>query len=363
MRRLHFETLNPVCPQCRHSRGISSPLVLAKIIRGTEDDVVEGHLHCTDPSCFLEFPIIDGIPILVPDARKYISDNWHHITAREDFSADIESTLGDCIGPGTAFDATRQHLSTYSWDHYADLDPQEPESQEQQQAGAIIKCLDYAVNKTESCWQGPVIDAGCSVGRTTFELAQITKKPVLGIDLNFSMLRLAQKILRERKVSYPRRRIGVVYDRREFEVNFEEIEQVDFWACDAQTLPFNDDSVTALTAFNLIDCVPSPLSFLTEIARIVETDGTAIIATPYDWSPHATSMEQWIGGHSQRGPDKGSAEPFIRALLTPGAHPQSITGLELVEGINNLAWQTRLHDRCTVNYRVDLLLVRARNSK
>ena len=46
----------------------------------------------------------------------------------------------------------------------------------------------------------------------------------------------------------------------------------------------------------------------------------------------ATAVEGWIGGHSPRSDFKGDSDPFLRALLTPGAHPQSIPGLSILEG-------------------------------
>jgi hypothetical protein len=52
------------------------------------------------------------------------------------------------------------------------------------------------------------------------------------------MLRLASEVLRRGVVRYPRRRAGLVYDQREFPARFANIENVDFWACDATALHF-----------------------------------------------------------------------------------------------------------------------------
>ena len=57
------------------------------------------------------------------------------------------------------------------------------------------------------------------------------------------------------------------------------------------------------------------------------TGGDAIITTPYDWSDAATPLEQWLGGHSQRGGVQGDSAAMLRSLLTPGGHPQSVQGL------------------------------------
>ena len=102
-----------------------------------------------------------------------------------------------------------------------------------------MRCLD-------ACWphmkfgSGPLLEVGTSVGRSTFEMAARTDGLVLGIDLNIAMLRIATRVLREGRVKYPRRRIGVVYDQRDFEVSFEAADRVDFFRSGIQKSLFLD---------------------------------------------------------------------------------------------------------------------------
>lgn len=362
MRRLHFETLSPICPHCRLERSLEHPLQLTTVSRETGDTVIEGILSCSDPACQLEYPIIDGIPILIANTRAYIADNLPHLVERDDLSETIESILGDSAGPTTLYHTTRQHLSTYSWDNYGDLDPTEPESGDLQGAivpGGVKRCLDQGLDLLENPVSGPVIDMGCSVGRSTFELAQHWETPVLGIDTNFSMLRLAQRVLRDGVVRYPKRRLGVVYDRKEFELEFDAADRVDFWACDAQALPFAAKSYGLAVGLQILDSVPSPCGLLDSIGNTLRAGGSAILATPYDWSPQVTAIEAWIGGHSQRGPNKGAAEPMLRTLLTPGAHPQSARRLRLVNELMDVPWHTRIQERSAMSYSVHLVTAEA----
>ena len=122
MRERHFETLRPDCPVCLLA-GASNPLVLATVARSEGDCIIEGMLHCSRHSCRREYPIIDGIPLLIADLRKYVADNMHHLTKRSDLSEQTASLLGDCAGSGSAYDQTRQHLSIYGWGHFGDLAP------------------------------------------------------------------------------------------------------------------------------------------------------------------------------------------------------------------------------------------------
>ncbi|WP_177420344.1 hypothetical protein [endosymbiont of Lamellibrachia barhami] len=93
------------------------------------EQIIEGVIHCSNPACQLEYPIIDGIPIIVPNIRQYLADNLFYLTLRSDLSPTVTSMLGDAAGPGTPFDSNRQYLSTYTWDAYGEYDPEEPEPQ------------------------------------------------------------------------------------------------------------------------------------------------------------------------------------------------------------------------------------------
>jgi len=351
VRRLHFETLRPVCPLCRLNRNEDVPLVLARVEREQGDIIVEGALHCSFDGCMLEYPIVDGIPILVPAIRTFVSDNLHHITARDDLSEQTESMLGDSAGPGTAYDVVRQHLSTYAWDHYGDLDTDEPTGGGTPVSpGGVVRCMEEGNRLLDHGSAGPVADIGCSVGRSAFEMAAGSDALVLGIDASLPMLRLAQRVLAEGRVRYSRRRVGIVYDRREFDVAFDGAERVDFWACDALCLPFPAGVFGFALGLNILDCVASPQGLLMEMRRILGVPGSAVVSTPFDWSPGATAVEAWIGGHSQRGPDRGASEPFLRRLLTPGAHPQSIDGFRISGENESFPWHARTHERSTVLY-------------
>ena len=126
-----------------------------------------------------------------------------------------------------------------------------------------------------------------------------------------------------------------------------------------QDPPFAAGSFQFASAFNVLDCVASPLGFLESVAGMLPSGGRAVLATPYDWSTNVTPMEAWIGGHSQRGPTGGAAEPFLRTLLTAGAHPQSSARLRITGEIENVQWQARLHDRSNVAYSVHLVATEA----
>ncbi len=356
MKLTHFERLRPVCPLCLRERLGVFPVRVASTFEATDVEVLQALLHCTNPNCQREYPIIDGIPILVPNVREYVSSRIHQITAREELSNELEGLLTDCCGPGSAYELDRLYLSNYAWGHYQDKD--KAERSVGSQNGSFVQLLDAMLVEDLVGADETFLDVGCSVGRGTFHMAENTKSLSLGIDLNFSMLRLAQRVVREGVVRYPRRAGGIVYQRREFSAEFEHKELVDFWACDALALPFAPGTFEGVSAINVIDCVASPVQLLNDLATVLKPGGCLLLTTPYDWTTSATPLECWIGGHSPRGPFRGSPEMLVRAILTPGAHPQSLPNVQLVKERSEIPWSVRLHERSVVNYVVHGLVVK-----
>lgn len=257
------------------------PLRLASVLREQGDIVLEGALHCSNSQCQREYPIIDGIPLILTGLREYVVNNMLPILRREDLHPTTETILGDCLGPGSAWDAIRYQLSCYAWEHYGSHDPQEAHSVPQ--PGTTLALLNRGLELCGASPVGPILDVGCSVGGMSFALAQRSSELILGVDLNFAMLGVAQQVLQNGCVSYPRRRIGAVFDWREFPVPLANPENVDFWCCDATSLPWSRSQFALATALNVLDCVSAPVELLQSLARVLNPGGRLIVATPYDW--------------------------------------------------------------------------------
>lgn len=358
MRRTHFDTLRPICPLCRDDPAGAAPIVVGRVEREVDGDLLEGVLVCSRARCQREYPVLDGIPIIVGAIREFVSDSFTSLIARDDLSETLETMLGDCAGPGSWLDVTRQHVSSYTWDHWADLDPGEPPSTLGARPGGLRRVLAAGLELAPPLPAGPALDAGCAVGRTSFELA--ARRPgelVLGIDTHLSMLRVASRALRQGVMRYPRKRVGLVYDRREFPVALPGAERVDFWCCDATALPFAPGTFALAASLHVVDCISSPVDHLAALGRALRPGGVAVIAAPYDWSLAATPLERWLGGHSQRAPHEGSSEAALRNVLT-GENARRL-GLELVAERPDVPWAVRMNARSVVTYSAHLVVARA----
>lgn len=76
-------------------------------------------------------------------------------------------------------------------------------------------------------------------------------------------------------------------------------------------------------ALNVLDCVANPRELLVSLASVLRTGGKISLTCPYDWSPGATPVEAWLGGHSERSDSNGAPEKVLRSLLTPVALGQT----------------------------------------
>ena len=327
MRREHLDRLRPVCAACREA-----PLTLGTVAREEGEDVLEGVLLC--PHCDREHPIVDGIPVVVADLMSWASHQLPAVLRRDDLDPFTESLLGDAAGAGSELDRERSNLSGYGHAHW--------------NGGGFDALVGEATALLEAPPTGVWADLGCAVGRGTFELAR-TCELAVGVDLSFAMLRVAERVRREGRAVFPLRRVGIAYDRVEIDVPEVPAARMSFWCCDVGVLPFPDGSLDGALSLNVLDCAASPMAHLAELQRTLAPGAPALLSTPFDWSAAATPLEQWLGGHSQRGPHRGSSMEILRRALEQ-------VGLGIEAERDGVPWTVRANERSRVQY--DLLLLR-----
>jgi SAM-dependent methyltransferase/uncharacterized protein YbaR (Trm112 family) len=353
----HLQQLRPVCPTCRAAGRDPAPLVLGHVAVAEGDEVLEGVLLCSQPACQREHPIIDGIPVVVADIASWAAHQIGGVMRRDDLSAHAESLLGDASGPGSEFHRDRSNLGIYGWAHWGDLAP----AGERQHGGAYATLLAQAFDLASPQPAGLWLDLGCSVGRGTLELARRGAALAVGVDLNFAMLRVAERVRRQGQARFPLRRGGVVFER--FEATLPDSTATrrsctSHWCCDASMLPFADARFDGVLLLNLLDCVPDPLALLFETGRALAAPGQALFSSPYDWSPNATPMAQWLGGHSQRSPSGGSSVAELRRILSVDRAAGVDTGLVIESERDSVPWHVQTGERSTMAYAVHMARLR-----
>jgi len=348
LRPEHLSRFQPVCPTCRQAGRSLDVLELGPVVREVDGDVIEGVLLCPEPTCRREHPIVDGVPIVVSDIQAFLTSQLDAILAREDLSHRTRSMLGDGLAGDAWFHADRNIVSSYARSHYA--------SPRRGVMELLTAGLELLGNPPSGLW----LDAGCSVGRTAFELAARTAEPVLAVDLSFSMLRVARRLQVHGETRVPLRRGGLVCDEVRLTVETPHRDQVSFWACDATALPFPNARFDGAVSLNVVDCVLSPVTHLAELGRVLVPGGAAILTTPYDWTGGVSPVAGWIGGHSQRSESGGDSVVELRRLLSEASPPELGIRLRLESDRERIPWRVQVHDRSAMDYEVHLVLARSR---
>lgn len=158
---------------------------------------------------------------------------------------------------------------------------------------------------------GRVLDLGCAVGMSSFELTKSFNE-VVGVDLSAGFIRCAQRIAKERVAEYEGpeqglrgipRRIALADDINTDKVRFE--------VGDAMNVDPALGTFDGVLAANLVCRVPDPEKMLRSFARIINKGGILVLVSPYSWWDGATAQDKWIGGT----PGSERSEVLVRKIL------------------------------------------------
>jgi SAM-dependent methyltransferase len=154
------------------------------------------------------------------------------------------------------------------------------------------------------------LDIGCSIGTSTFEISK-KQSYVFGIDLSFSFILEARKIMRRRK-------------KRNME----------FMVADATNLPFRPNFFNNIIGLNVIDRLDFNKLILA-INSSLKENGKLILMDPYHF------LDEY-------GKDKFDATQ-IRKILGK-------LGYKINKGQSYLPWIVKMNDRTYLFYFVDFIL-------
>lgn len=262
-----------ICPACLPREY---PLNLSTE-RETEGDITTGTLTCT--RCKKRFPIKEGIAHLLfaPDDSLTSSQRRYE-----------EKGMTD----------------RYLWSHYGDL---LDDAVRADTAAPWADCLSNAASTG--------FDAGCSVGRITFEMANRCNLAV-GCDLSHSFIKTARTLAQKREFDFSLPLEGNLTETFHLTLPASwRTDNVEFVIADALRLPFSANSFEQIASLNLLDRVSYPLAHLFEMNRVAASQNASFLfADPFAWSATATPEDRWLGGTTS-GPYPGRGRENVRALL------------------------------------------------
>lgn len=144
------------------------------------------------------------------------------------------------------------------------------------------------------------LDLGCSVGRSTFELAKIFDD-VIGIDFSTNFINVGVKLKIYDSLIYKVKKEGEIFEEKAVslkELGLEKIkEKVTFMQGDACNLKDIYTCFDLIFCSNLIDRLYYPQKFLDDIPSRINKDGLLVLLSPYTWLEDYTPKENWLGGY------------------------------------------------------------------
>lgn len=144
-----------------------------------------------------------------------------------------------------------------------------------------------------------VLDVGCSVGRTSFELAKHFNE-VTGLDFTARNIRIAHQLQTTGSVLYTIPQEGEVMEFTErtlAELGLDKFTaKCEFLQQDASNMKPIFTGYDMLVSANLLEKLYEPQKFLTDIAHRLNAGGLLLLASTYDWNETATPKDKWLGG-------------------------------------------------------------------
>ncbi len=144
------------------------------------------------------------------------------------------------------------------------------------------------------------LDLGCSVGRSTFELAKYFDE-VLGIDFSANFINVGVKLKKYDTLTYKVATEGELFEEKTISLKDFDLEntkeKVSFMQGDACNLKELYSAYDLIFCSNLIDRLYYPQKFLDDIPNRVNKDGLFVLLSPYTWLEDYTPKENWLGGY------------------------------------------------------------------
>jgi len=167
-----------------------------------------------------------------------------------------------------------------------------------------VACIKAVLAYMEKRPKRRAFDVGCSVGRSSFELARVFDE-VIGVDSSAHLIREALRLKESGILHYRMPDEGVLESGCEIRLNKFGLEhaskKVNFWQADACNLKTLFSGFDLVFAGNLIDRLYDPRKFLETMATRIYRNGLFILTSAYDWREEYTPKEKWIGGYMRRG--------------------------------------------------------------
>ncbi|WP_370514653.1 5-histidylcysteine sulfoxide synthase [Endozoicomonas sp. OPT23] len=178
-------------------------------------------------------------------------------------------------------------------------------------------CAEFCHQLMQGQTMTRALDLGCSVGRSSFELARWFRH-VDGIDFSARFISAAAELQHNGKIKFFVPTEGELGDYKKVQLNdFADgidPERVLFTQGDACNLKPKYNNYDLIFAGNLIDRLNEPMKFLGTVHERIRDNGLLVITSPYTWLEEYTSKDKWLGGIRENGEALTTHDGLHRAL-------------------------------------------------
>ena len=355
MREELFGKVAMVCPACRRMEKKSSrshALVLLDVFKRENDFVLEGFLKCSNTKCAALYPVVSGVPIVMADMGKWWETSGDSLSKANIDSSEIQGFFRALEESQTSRISQLALLGTYMESHYGDMSGFSRFGFEQETAMAFRRTFQHAMNPEDGRKYRRSLELGCSVGGHTFDAARYSELAV-GLDNFFPAVRKAVEIQRMGRADFFVRRRGRVFERVSEAVDASE--NAMFLVSDALDPPFEAEAFDLVVALNLVENVNVPLILLGQMNALLESEGTLIFSSPYEWREDFSEPVEWL--------ESAEMDPasMVKAVLRGEVFPMTGFSYEITEEQSSVPWVLGHHDRYCSLYLVHLLKARKLN--
>ena len=279
------------CPKCNG--------IIDLEVYENKKEIIEGMLKCH--KCELIFPIIDKIPIMLTDFKKYISEHrilsgkLYKLASSKEVKKFLKSTLEDIIWENNDKSGIEERWS------------QIYNNNKNNKFYKIIKSHIEKIPKSKL-----VLEYGSSIGIISNHISKISEN-VFGIDKSFSAIQYAKK---------------------------NQNNNSDYIVSDFASHPFGNKKFDLIIGLNVLELM-EPRILLKMMSNQI-SNGHLIISDPYDYDRGINSVKQPMSGNILREKLVEFKFKIINNTKKPSFTP----------------WNLKLYDRASLNYKVDIVIAK-----
>ena len=279
------------CPKCNSNLNVE--------IYKNSNEIDEGILKCE--KCQLKFPIIDKIPIMFIDFKKYISE--HRILSGKLYRLSSSNEMKKFL---------KSSLNNLSWSKVdkTKIEDRWAQIYSNNKKNKFYKTIEKYLEVIPK--SKLVLEYGCSIGIISEQLSN-SSEMVFGVDKSFNAIQIAKKNKKS---------------------------NADYFVSDFTATPFTNKKFDLIIALNVLELM-EPNILLKQISKQISS-GNIIISDPYDYERGINSVK----------------DPINEYILRKNLKKLKFKISTKTKESSFIPWNLKLHDRASLNYKVDIVIAK-----